>query len=177
MNIQFDALKARVVAVAIVFLASACVIQKAAEPADVSESDDDEAPPAKAPAKAVAAKAPAPAKAADTKVGAAKAPTSKASDTKVAEAKTPEAKVLDTKVTTTKSVKLNRVARYVMVDNLNVRTRAQDNAPIVGRLAKGSMVTVSVESGWAKIGDQQFVSVKFLSKAMSDGRRRLVSRK
>ena len=177
MNLQFDALKARVLAVAIVFLASACVIQKAAEPADVSESDDDEAPPAKAPAKAVAAKAPLSAKAGDPKVAAAKTPAAKGSDTKVAEAKAPQAKVVDTKVTTTKSVKLNRVARYVMVDNLNVRTRAQDNAPIVGRLAKGSMVTVSVEGGWAKIGDQQFVSVKCLSKALPDVRRRLVSRK
>lgn len=179
MNIQIDALKARFLVVSVLFLASACVIQSAAEQPKGEEAvQTAQAAPAPEKGETAVAKAPAqkPAPAAkpatvakpQPKVAAAKPAKSGKSAPALASAPAP--------VSATASVKFNRVSRYVTVENLNVRSRAHQNAPIVGRLARGSMITVSVDGDWAKIGDTQFVAVRHLSKQQPQTKR-LVSRK
>jgi hypothetical protein len=56
-----------------------------------------------------------------------------------------------------------KVIRYVNVETLNVRMDSTEDAPVVGKLTKGTMYHVSIEGDWAKIGDSQFVMTKFLS--------------
>lgn len=174
---RLDALKARILVVSLMFLASACVIQRANDqtktgdepvqpstPATKAEPDKAETAIAKAPASPAApAKAVTPAK-----------PVATAATKPAPVPVKPQAAA----VTPVKGgdKKLSRVARYVGVENLNVRSRADTHAPIIGRLARGSMVTVSVDGAWAKIGDSQFVAVKHLTKTQPAAKR-LVSRK
>ena len=61
------------------------------------------------------------------------------------------------------TVETKKVVRYVSVDSLNVRMDSSEDAPVVGRLMKGTMYHVSIEGSWAKIGDSQFVMTKYLS--------------
>lgn len=60
-------------------------------------------------------------------------------------------------------VEAKKVIRYVSVDSLNVRMDSSEEAPVVGRLTKGTMYHVSIDGSWAKIGDEQYVMTKFLS--------------
>ncbi len=170
---RLDALKARILVVAFMFLGSACVIQRATDQKTGDEPVQPAAPPA---SKAEPEKA-------ETAV--AKAPPAPGAKPAVAQ---PKPAVVQAKATQPKpqaaavaapkagDKKLSRVARYVGVENLNVRSRADAHAPIIGRLARGSMVTVSVDGAWARIGDAQFVAVKHLTKTQPQGKR-LVSRK
>ncbi len=187
---RLHALKARILVVSLMFLASACVIQRTNDqtktgeepvqpmtPATKAEAEKAETAVAKAPAakaqttKTVAAK-PAAATAPAVKAAATPAPTLAGA------AAAPAGKPADKKVVaaSASTVKHSRVSRYVGAGNLNVRSRADAHAPIVGRLARGSMVTVSVDGTWAKIGDSQFVAVKHLTKSQPSGKR-LISRK
>jgi hypothetical protein len=61
------------------------------------------------------------------------------------------------------TVEAKKVVRYVSVDSLNVRMDSSEDAPVVGRLMKGTMYHVSIDGNWAKIGDSQFVMTKYLS--------------
>jgi len=56
-----------------------------------------------------------------------------------------------------------QVMMFVQVDRLNVRGGPTTTAPVVGQLVRGSSFLVSIDSGWARIGDGKFVQVKFLS--------------
>ena len=56
-----------------------------------------------------------------------------------------------------------KVVRYVAVESLNVRMDSSEEAPVVGRLTKGTMYHVSIDGSWAKIGESQYVMTKFLS--------------
>jgi hypothetical protein len=60
-------------------------------------------------------------------------------------------------------VEAKKVVRYVSVDSLNVRMDSSEDAPVVGRLTKGTMYHVSIDGSWSKIGDSQYVMTKFLS--------------
>jgi hypothetical protein len=194
MHMKLDALKARTLVVLLMFVASACVIQRAHEQEAGEVKPEPKAEPAKAdptvttPGKAetaVVKQAPKKnEKALTAKVVPAKAAPAPSVQSKAAPAaKSVEAKPAETKVVAVKpteakpaEVKLTRVVRYVGVQNLNVRSRADTHAPIVGRLAQGSMITVSVDGAWAKIGEGQFVAVKHLTKTQT-APKRLVSRK
>ncbi len=181
---RLHALKARILVVSLMFLASACVIQRANDQPKTGEEPVQPATPAtKAePEKAETAVAKASAaKVATGKTGAAKpAAVAKpaATPAPAATAATSAAKPADKKgaAAPASTAKFTRVSRFVRVENLNVRSRAEAHAPIVGRLARGSMITVSVDGTWAKIGDAQFVAVRHLTKSQPLGKR-LVSRK
>ncbi len=56
-----------------------------------------------------------------------------------------------------------KVIRYVSVETLNVRMDTSEDAPVVGKLTKGTMYHVSIDGNWAKIGESQYVMTKFLS--------------
>jgi len=56
-----------------------------------------------------------------------------------------------------------KVIRYVNVETLNVRMNSSEDAPVVGKLTKGTMYHVSIEGNWAKISDSQYVMSKYLS--------------
>lgn len=60
---------------------------------------------------------------------------------------------------------------YVTVEVLNVRERPDERAPVVAKLAKGSMVPVEVSGGWAKVGEKQYVMTRFLSETKPTGAR------
>jgi hypothetical protein len=56
-----------------------------------------------------------------------------------------------------------KVVRYVSVETLNVRMHSSLEAPVVGKLTRGTMYHVNIDGNWAKIGDNQYVMTKFLS--------------
>lgn len=56
-----------------------------------------------------------------------------------------------------------KVVRYVNVDILNVREHSTMEAPVVGKLIRGSMFQVSISGVWARIGENQYVMTKFLT--------------
>lgn len=58
---------------------------------------------------------------------------------------------------------VKKVIRYVAVDTLNIREHSSMDAPVVGKLIRGSMFQVSISGIWARIGENQFVMTKFLS--------------
>jgi hypothetical protein len=56
-----------------------------------------------------------------------------------------------------------KVTRYVQAQVLNVRAKPNTEAEIVGRLVRGSQLPVEIKGEWAKIGENQFVQVKYLT--------------
>jgi uncharacterized protein YgiM (DUF1202 family) len=67
----------------------------------------------------------------------------------------------------------SKTTMYVTTETLNVRSSPSPVAPVVAKLTRGSMFNVTVQGNWAKIGDGQYVSVKYLStsKAISPKRK------
>lgn len=58
-----------------------------------------------------------------------------------------------------------KATRYVTAEALNVRSAPRSDAQIVGRLVRGSMVTVEFRSNWAKVGEGQYVLGRYLGKS------------
>jgi hypothetical protein len=117
---------------------------------------------------------------------ASKAPVHKAQAAKAPVAKAP---VATTNVTTLKpkvatqakkpapAATPKKTAMFVTTETLNVRSSPSPVAPVVGKLTRGSMFNVTVQGSWAKIGDGQYVSVKYLSTSKASPPRRKLAAK
>jgi uncharacterized protein YgiM (DUF1202 family) len=73
-----------------------------------------------------------------------------------------------------------KVTRYVAVESLNVRSKPQLDAEVVAKLARGSMLPVVISGAWARIGDSQWIQVRYLSDrkpGAAKAKRRFVSRR
>ena len=57
----------------------------------------------------------------------------------------------------------DRPTRYVVANVLNVRAKPSANSQVVGRLTRGSLLPVEIKGEWAKIGEAQYVQIKYLS--------------
>jgi hypothetical protein len=56
-----------------------------------------------------------------------------------------------------------RVARYVAVDLLNVRSAPSVDAPVIAKLTRGTMFRVTLVGDWARLGDGVYVQLRYLS--------------
>jgi uncharacterized protein YgiM (DUF1202 family) len=71
-----------------------------------------------------------------------------------------------------------KVTRYVAVESLNVRSKPQLDAEVVAKLARGSMLPVIIDGAWARLGDAQWIQVRYLTdRPHTKSKRRLLSKK
>jgi len=58
----------------------------------------------------------------------------------------------------------------VVASSIHLRSAPDEKAPIVGKLTKGSTLHVTIERGWARIGEAKYVMAKFLTRTLPEGR-------
>jgi hypothetical protein len=60
-------------------------------------------------------------------------------------------------------IRAERVMRTVAATSLNIRSRPNANANVVGRLTRGSELPVEIKGEWAKLGEDQYIQARYLA--------------
>ncbi len=173
MHQQTASILARFATVGLVFAASACVINRAQTRDDSSgtpPAGEAKAGDAKAGAKDTAKAEAAPV---NPKGPAANQKAVKIAASALAPAKTGAPAAKPVPAATAKGVvptaKGEVLVRFVNANVLNVRSAPDPKAPVIAKLARGSMFTVTFVGQWARLSDGQYVLSKYLATSQPAG--------